>query len=76
MDPNSKWQRGIDGKLCPKDKDGNYTKNNDVCHGVHMAWHKTSEYVDKANGGDGEYDRKRYEAHKNKTSPYKDENKK
>ncbi len=40
-----------------------------------MAWHKTSECVDKAKGGDGEYDRKRYEAYKNQTSLYKDDKK-
>ncbi|CAF3208210.1 unnamed protein product [Rotaria socialis] len=72
MDPNSSWQRSIDGKVCPKDQNGNYTQRSDLCHGVHMAWHKTSEYVDKVGGGTGEYDRTRYEAHKSKTSPYKD----
>ncbi len=76
MDSNSGWQRIIDRKLCKKDKDGNYTQNNNLYHGIHMTWHKTSEYVDKANGGNGEYDRKRYEAHKNQTSPYKDDKKK
>lgn len=65
MDPNSQWQRMIDNKLCPKDKDGNYTRNNTLCHNVHMAWHKRSEQIDKKNGGTGEYDRQRYEAHKN-----------
>lgn len=70
MDPKSKWQRNIDQKICPKDKDGNYTQNNNMCHNIHMAWHKTSECVDKAKGGTGEYDRQRYEAHKNGKSPY------
>jgi len=41
-----------------------------------MVWHKTSEFIDKVKGGDGEYDRKCYEAHKNNTSSYKDDNKK
>ncbi len=34
-----------------------------------MGWHQMSEYVDKATGGDEEYDRKRYEARH-----YKDDN--
>ena len=75
MDPNNKTQRKIDSVVCPKDEAGNYTKRNDLCHGIHMAWHKTSEYYDKAKGGTGEYDQKRYEAHKSKTSPYKDDKK-
>ncbi|CAF1073853.1 unnamed protein product [Adineta ricciae] len=64
MDPNSKFQRKIDAILCPKDDEGNYTRNSNMCHFTHMTWHKISEYVDKAKGGTGEYDRKRYEAHK------------